>query len=314
VQQISTDLPLDCRVAPLSKSSVVFSSVHSVTEELALLCSTARSSLRTTNFLFRASLVTTYKRDLHSISTIRAVQAGGPYYEVKKGWKDSKVSRAGKVRANLPRGRAPPRVRLQGPRRRRPGGALRRAHRRVRALHLRARPHLRLPRHAASRPAHGRAPREGAPHVVPVVGGQLPRRGALRRSSSTTPTTRTCRLGWACWPRTRRCSWTRGPGRSWRGSLPTRPGSSRPSWPAWTGWAPSGSRRAKRVRSGKCVASTCFDLGSACPSAVSVNSISEGVFSILFCSVGHFRYQRAGSDIRSSPMTPRGWPSRSTYY
>uniref|UniRef100_A0A804NFK9 Peroxidase n=1 Tax=Zea mays TaxID=4577 RepID=A0A804NFK9_MAIZE len=78
-------------------------------------------------------------------------------------------------------GRAPARVRGQGPGRGGPGGALRRAHRRVRALRPRAGPHLRLPRHAAAGPGHGRPPREGAPHVVPVVGRQRPRRGALRR-------------------------------------------------------------------------------------------------------------------------------------
>uniref|UniRef100_A0A0D9YCW4 Uncharacterized protein n=1 Tax=Oryza glumipatula TaxID=40148 RepID=A0A0D9YCW4_9ORYZ len=81
----------------------------------------------------------------------------------------------------LHRGRAPPRVRRQGPRRRRPRGALGRAHRRVRALRPLPGPPLRLRRDAAAGPGDGRAAGEGAAHVVPLHRRQRPRGGALRR-------------------------------------------------------------------------------------------------------------------------------------
>uniref|UniRef100_A0A453F7A6 Peroxidase n=1 Tax=Aegilops tauschii subsp. strangulata TaxID=200361 RepID=A0A453F7A6_AEGTS len=81
----------------------------------------------------------------------------------------------------LHRGRAPPRVRRQGPGRGRPGGAVRRAHHRLRALRPFPGPPLRLPRHPAAGPVHGRSAGEGAAHDVPLHRRQRPRGGAVRR-------------------------------------------------------------------------------------------------------------------------------------
>uniref|UniRef100_A0ACD5VTI7 Uncharacterized protein n=1 Tax=Avena sativa TaxID=4498 RepID=A0ACD5VTI7_AVESA len=156
--------------------------------------------------------------------------AGGPHYEVKKGRKDSKVSLAGKVRGSLPRANstvdellrvfaakglsAGDLVALSG------GHTIGFAH----------------CAHFVGRLYDFRGTRKPDPFMdarlvkalrmtCPYTGGSA--RAVVpfdvsTRSSSTTPTTKTCSPGWASSARTRRSSWTRGPGRWCRSSVQTK--------------------------------------------------------------------------------------------